>query len=789
MRTETSENDARSTHDESSSSSEEGLMQFAFAVNGWKIPSMPVEDLKFSLCQIMPEVVLVSSKAEDDLTSCIEKADIPGGIEKTPTILKRPSREYNAADGFNKLQQLSVRNRDGTVFPGGTSCSTPSTTVTAHDDTKFSKNSNLTASAFLGAVAALLAYLQGTVAGDGDSNVGQRGLFVSKVEMIKTQKFMHLGSDAIKSLQIFDQEAHANLHFSKTKEGLSLYGILNECITHNGKLLLRNWLLRPSTKSQVIESRHDAIECFLESGNADHTGKMRKDLKLLGNISRTTMIISSGKSRVGEWGSLINSIHACQALYEDFSKLKISNEVPLFNKMKRRSWLEEDLEPLASKINEMIDWSESKINGGRVTIRQEFDEELDDYREQYSSMESHLSSLAENISSDSPYNSLPGFSINYFPQVWFDLFYIDDLFIGYLCATPFAAQSGSIDPSTLDDWEFQFSTDTEEHYKNGLMRELDHHYGDLATAIDDREIELLHLLEEEVSKFTGILLTANDDLAELDCLLSLAKVNFERAWVRPKIVEENIIQIISGRHPLVEGCVESYVPNDTHLVTNYTSKAQQSKRKDNEPHLGSFVPAEEAHIGIHDAIFTRVSTTESASHSSSAFMIDLQRVSFMLRNCTMRSILLIDEFGKGTDPTDGEALFCGVIQHLISRGSSCPITLVSTHFHEVFTKGFLSLDLPIDYTHMSIFLNNGGESEDDVSPTYLYKLAPDLVSSSHAMGCAAQAGVPRHIRMKAERVSRLLSRYEILELLDIRLDEEEREELRRMEGIVRRFLA
>jgi DNA mismatch repair protein MSH5 len=145
-------------------------------------------------------------------------------------------------------------------------------------------------------------------------------------------------------------------------------------------------------------------------------------------------------------------------------------------------------------------------------------------------------------------------------------------------------------------------------------------------------------------------------------------------------------------------------------VTNYTSKAQQSKRKDNEPHvgnsmiiltganfsgksvylkqvativilaqLGSFVPAEEAHIEIHDAIFTRVSTTESASHSSLAFMINLQRVSFMsvsrfhssmsdgfladtltawpfpqhhrLRNCTMRSILLIDEFAKGTDPT------------------------------------------------------------------------------------------------------------------------------------------
>jgi len=319
--------------------------------------------------------------------------------------------------------------------------------------------------------------------------------------MIKPEKFMHLGTDAIKSLQIFDQEAHANLHFSSTKEGLSLYGILNECITHNGKLLLRNWLLRPSTEPHVIESRQDAIECFLELHNgsvisflrqilrgdnllldvvllADCTGKMKQDLKLLGNITRTTMIILSGKSRVAEWKSLMNSIHACQALYDDFSQLKITVKNPLFTKMESRTWVEEELQPLASKIDEMIDWSESKLNGGRVTIRSDIDEELDDYREQYASMESQLCSLAEKISPDAPYQSLPGFSINYFPQ------------IGYLCAIPFPSQSGSVDPSTLEDWEFQFSTDTEEHYKNELMRDLDHHYGDLATAIDDREIEL-----------------------------------------------------------------------------------------------------------------------------------------------------------------------------------------------------------------------------------------------------------------------------------------------------------
>ncbi|KAI9616097.1 hypothetical protein KEM48_005354 [Puccinia striiformis f. sp. tritici PST-130] len=893
MSKETPTNDTRDS-DSQSSSGDANLshsilgnceVQFAFAVNAWKNttggayydPSNGIfyimedtvdarggfEVIIMLLQQIVPEVVLLSSKAEESLDSSIQNAgeflngfqglhdlfstytllaelgkphdsnakntfgnlgltnqlvEIPGGIDNALTIIKRPSREYSASDGLKKLQQLSVRSQDGIVLPGGGS--SPSSTGSDHElarDVEFNKNSHLTASSFvnieathysLGAVAALLSYLQSGIARSKDRNLAQRGLFVSKVEMIKTQKFMHLGNDVIQSLQIFDQEAHANLHFSKTKEGLSLYGILNECITHNGKLLLRNWLLRPSTELKVIESRQDAIECFLESENADYIGKMRQGLKSLGNINRTTMIISSGKARVGEWSSLIKSIHACQALYDDFSKLKISTKTPLFTKMRSRGQFEKDLEPLASQINEMIDWPESKLNGGRVTIRPDIDEKLDDYREQYSLMESQLSSLSEKICKKDPFNSLPGFSLNYFPQ------------IGFLCAIPFPAQSGSVDPSTIEDWEFRFATDIEEHYKNGIMRDLDHHYGDLATAIDDREIELVHQLEEEVSKYTSILLTLNDDLAELDCLLSLAKVTFERAWVRPEIVEQNTVQLTAGRHPLVESCVESYIPNDTHLVANSISKHPRKKRRGAQSYtgnpmiiltganfsgksvylkqvaiivilaqLGSFVPAEEAHIGIHDAVFTRVSTTESASRSSSAFMIDLQRISFMLRNCTARSIILIDEFGKGTDPTDGQALFCGVVEHLISRGSNCPIALVSTHFHGVFTNGFLSLDLPIDYAHMSIVLRTDVGSEEDNTPTYLYKLAPGLVSSSHAMGCAAQAGIPRHIRLKADRVSLLLSRFEILELLDVQLEEDEREELGIMEQVVRRFVA
>ncbi|KAA1129229.1 MutS protein msh5 [Puccinia graminis f. sp. tritici] len=221
---------------------------FAFAVNGWKNtmggayydPSNGIfylmedavdtggefEVLIMLLEQVMPEVVLLSSKAEESLTSCIQKAECPGGIDKTPTVVKRPSREYSASDGFKKLQRLSVRSQDGVVPSGNHHSSSTSTRSTASQDPgrdiHFSKNSNLTANAFinveashysvgtfpqvkpleglrdefnerilfcqLGAVAPLLSYLQSGIARDQDNDSPQGGLFVSKVEMIKTQK-------------------------------------------------------------------------------------------------------------------------------------------------------------------------------------------------------------------------------------------------------------------------------------------------------------------------------------------------------------------------------------------------------------------------------------------------------------------------------------------------------------------------------------------------------------------------------------------------------------------------
>lgn len=269
--------------------------------------------------------------------------EIAGGVDNTPTIVRRPSRDYNPSSGFNKLKALNIHNRSGKITLDGTASTSSAASKAPENffrDRSTIENSKLTASSLvnfevsrysIGALGALLAYLQNGIARSKEPE--QRGLFVNKVEMIKPQKFMHLGQDALQSLQIFDQEAHANLHFSATKEGLSLFGILNECITLNGKLLLKNWLLRPSTEVKVIQSRADQIECFLDPKNADCTGKIRQDLKLMGNLGRIIKVILSGKSQVGEWVSLLSSIQACQAIRQDFSRFNISIKTPLFVKV------------------------------------------------------------------------------------------------------------------------------------------------------------------------------------------------------------------------------------------------------------------------------------------------------------------------------------------------------------------------------------------------------------------------------------------------------------------------
>lgn len=227
------------------------------------------------------------------------------------------------------------------------------------------------------------------------------------------------------------------------------------------------------------------------------------------------------------------------------------------------------------------------------------------------------------------------------------------------------------------------------------------------------------------------------------------------------MTEENVVRIIKGRHLLQELCVPSFVENDTEIIggqggkdlitqappedngnpslviltgANYSGKSVLLKQVGRPSylcsdtgtqvasivylaHIGSFVPAESAEIGLTDKILTRIQTKESVSKQQSAFMIDVQQIALSLQTMTHRSLLVIDEFGKGTAGVDGAALFGALLEYLIHREEHMPKVLTATHFHEVFEQNLLNL-YSVTFKHMQIVVDDQHTTR---NVTYLYR--------------------------------------------------------------------
>lgn len=237
----------------------------------------------------------------------------------------------------------------------------------------------------------------------------------------------------------------------------------------------------------------------------------------------------------------------------------------------------------------------------------------------------------------------------------------------------------------------------------------------------------------------------------------------------------NVLRIEGGRHPLQELTVPAYIANDCFLAggpgdnnnDDSTSQAESIAESIETPsvlimtgpnysgksvylkqnalivymaHIGSFVPAEKAIIGLTDKILTRIATRESVSRNQSAFMIDLQQVALSVALSTRRTLIVIDEFGKGTNASDGAGLCCGVFEYFLSLGVNRPKVLGATHFHEIFENGYLQERPELTFGHMEVRVDTEAEQVED-QITYLYNFVPGRSRSSFGTCCASMNGI------------------------------------------------
>ncbi|PAV17141.1 dna mismatch repair msh5 [Pyrrhoderma noxium] len=652
----------------------------------------------------------------------------------------------------------------------------------------------------LSSISALLDHLAKVKAMTDLQNEGIGGLEIRAIESICLDHFMQINADALSSLQVFDTESHASVHSEKTKEGLSLFGILNNTRTTLGRILLKQWLLRPSMSIPIISARHDAVECLIRPDNIVTADAMCGHLKGLKNIPRILRLLKTGKAGLFEWQGLVKFTFHTALLREALTELNDSNGVIILKKF--ISVLDViSFREVGNTVHETIDWEES-THAGRVCVRPNIDAELDKWRHIYNGIDSVLSRVAEQVSETVPADYASSLNVVYFPQ------------LGFLICVPmreeWATEQG-ID--VLDGWFFQFSSETHVYFKSEQMHDMDLHIGDLHPAIVDREIEIIQALLDKILQFDDAIAAACDACAELDCLLCFADAARLYNYNRPFMTEDNIVYIQQGRHPLQEQVVDTFVPNDTLIrggagvLASYMDigvGAEDPNLKEAKSvviltganacgksvylkqtaliqymaQIGCFVPAESATLGIVDRSF---------------------------------AILLTDFNCCIIVPLDGSGLFCGVLRSFLARGYDCPKILSATHFHDVFQADLLDPSLPISFLHMQILLpclpdqdteeeNFTRDTEDDSeitqirffakgeTITYLYRVAPGLSLESHAALCAQMFGLPPSIVRRAQYVSSLLSTHNLNKLLDEEMDEHEKEELAQAESICRRFM-
>ncbi|AEO54244.1 hypothetical protein MYCTH_99556 [Thermothelomyces thermophilus ATCC 42464] len=626
---------------------------------------------------------------------------------------------------------------------------------------------------------------------------------VKDIRMNTATDTLLVSGDSLVSLQILQSELHPNVQarFSnssepKAKEALSVTGLLQALASSaQGKRRLRQIILRPTTDIRLIQERHRSIEVLLRPENQEIAKNMRMLLRKVKNAKTLLLHVKKGFAMVST--QLKRAVHA----------LKGVSEVDVFDKIRNEVDVNRFLY-LGDIIMRTIDFRLSK-ESGHAEIHAGASEYLDGLRREFANVCHILPELKDSVVRETPREAARFIRhCTVMPQ------------IGFLVATELdpetgeGAYHGQNDPDS--EWVMCFVSEDMGYYKNRLMLDLDSQYGDLLSRIADEEIEVMMALATEVMEHEGAILHASDLFAELDSMLALALAAEKYNWTAPTMTTSNVIDITGGRHPLQELLVPSYIPNDTTVAGGCGTGgiAINGGRMELAPsmliltgpnnsgksvymrqvalivylaHTGSYVPATCATIGVTDRILTRIATRETVVDDESAFLVDLKQAAFSMNFATRRSLLLIDEFGKGTTAESGSALLAAYLTYFLDLGTESPKVLAGTHFHEVFDNEFLRSGKNIAFAHMDARLDPEAEDLEE-QITFLYRLVPGRGPSSLGVMCAAVSDVPSNIIRRAEALVALQNENESLLEVCSGLSEEDRLELKQAELIARNFL-
>ncbi len=541
---------------------------------------------------------------------------------------------------------------------------------------------------------------------------------------------------SLSDFMVLDAETRRNLELTETlreaKTEGSLLSVLDKTHTPMGKRLLRSWVNKPLLDVPRIDQRLDAVQYFFDRGVERR--EIVDLLKQLHDLERLVNRIVSGAARPNDLVALREDLRSFPELFA----LLQSEHKALQSILEDWQNFENELELLENAIS---DDPPANINNIGL-IRPGFSEELDQIMYSSKHAREWINSLEANERQRTGIKTL---------RVGFNKVfgYYIDISRGMADKAP----EEYIRKQTLVNSERYITPELKEYESLVLNAE---------TQIHEIELKVFNQVCAQLSKSSGELLESSRKIAQLDCLISLAEVAALNNYTRPVLKEEKGIEILAGRHPVVEHLSHQtrYISNDTvfeegeiiRLITGPNMSGKSTFLRQVVlivlmAQIGSFVPADKAEIGLVDRIFTRIGAQDAIHQGQSTFMVEMLETANILNNATPRSLLILDEIGRGTSTYDGLSIAWAIIEYLHSHPKLKPFTLFATHYHELTELASL---------YPGVRNYNVAVSEADGEVIFLHKIVPGAADRSYGIHVAQMAGLPAPVISRANEILKQL---------------------------------
>jgi DNA mismatch repair protein MutS len=542
-----------------------------------------------------------------------------------------------------------------------------------------------------------------------------------------------LSTYTLDEFMALDAETRRNLELTETlRTGEvrgSLLGIVDATQTPMGKRLLRQWIAKPLLDQKRIQRRHDQVEAFFSDGL--WRAEARQALKKVGDLERLINRSAAGVAGPRDLSGLREQLQFLPEVIELLSKRKEKALKALFA----------DLNP-CKKIRELLEKAIADDPPATLAhvgvIRDGYSKKLDGVLESSRTAREWIANL-EAVERER--TGIKNLKVGYNKVFGY--------YIEITKANTERAPEDYIRKQTLVNAERYITPEMKDYEAQVLTAE---------ERTREIEAELFREVCRKVGDQAPKLLGTARALGRLDVLSSLAEVAVRKGYVRPELVEEDILEIHDGRHPVVEEFLvgRRFVPNDAiyedgervRVITgpNMSGKStylRQVALISLMAQMGSFIPARSARLGLTDRIFTRIGAQDEIHAGQSTFMVEMVETANILHHATRRSLLILDEIGRGTSTYDGLSIAWAVVEYLHNHPRLRARTLFATHFHEL-TR--LAEVLP------GVRNYNVAVSEEGGQVVFLHKIVPGGADRSYGIHVAELAGLPRPVINRAQEI-------------------------------------